>query len=82
VERRERTHRLIELGGLVQKSGLADLVDDDRATLYGALLSLVETLPEDERPSALALWRRRGQRAFSAEQDLKASADREGAVIS
>jgi len=29
--RRERTRHLIELGGLVQKAGLVELVDDDRA---------------------------------------------------
>jgi hypothetical protein len=36
--RRERTRHLIELGGLVQKAGLVELADDDRATLYGAML--------------------------------------------
>ncbi|MCE3544087.1 conjugal transfer protein TraD, partial [Escherichia coli] len=40
VQRRERTRHLIELGGLVQKAGLVKLVEDDRATLYGALLDL------------------------------------------
>jgi hypothetical protein len=40
VQRRERTRHLIELGGLVQKAGLVELTDDDRATLYGALLDL------------------------------------------
>jgi hypothetical protein len=74
VQRRERTHRLIELGGLVQKSGLADLVGDDRATLYGALLALTETLPPTDRQATLALWRRRGQRAFAAEQEQKTTA--------
>lgn len=69
MQRRERTHRLIELGGLVQKAGLADLVGDDRATLYGALLSLVETLAPADRQATLVLWRRRGQRAFAAEQE-------------
>ena len=75
MQRRERTHRLIELGGLVQKSGLADLVEDDRATLYGALLALAETLSPADRQATLALWRRRGQRAFAAEQEAKAAAD-------
>ncbi|WP_293468401.1 conjugal transfer protein TraD [Phenylobacterium sp.] len=74
MQRRERTHRLIELGGLVQKSGLADLVDDDRATLYGALLALTETLSPADRQATLALWRRRGQRAFAAEQDARTAA--------
>ena len=36
--RRERTRHLIELGGLVQKAGLVELVDDDRATLLGAFM--------------------------------------------
>jgi hypothetical protein len=80
VERRERTHRLIELGGLVQKSGLADAVGDDRATLYGALLALTETLSPADRQATLALWRRRGQRAFEAEQDARASATAQPAV--
>ena len=39
VKRRERTRHLIELGGLVVKAGLVDLIDDDRTTLYGAFLT-------------------------------------------
>src|SRR3546814_10519313 len=41
VARRERTRHLIELGGLVQKAGLVELADDDRATLYGDRKSVV-----------------------------------------
>ncbi|MEC5321840.1 conjugal transfer protein TraD, partial [Aurantimonas sp. A3-2-R12] len=37
VERRKRTRHLIELGGLVVKSGIADLTGDDRAMIYGAM---------------------------------------------
>jgi hypothetical protein len=59
---------LIELGGLVVKAGLVDLTDDDRATLYGALLTVADRLRSEERADALALWRRRGKRAFEAEQ--------------
>jgi hypothetical protein len=33
-----RTRHLIELGGLVVKSGIVDLTGDDRATIFGALL--------------------------------------------
>ncbi len=40
VERRARTRQLIELGGLVQKAGLVDLTDDDRAALLGAFLGV------------------------------------------
>ena len=42
--RRERTRHLIELGGLVQKAGLVELLDDDRATLLGAFLELADRL--------------------------------------
>jgi hypothetical protein len=69
VKRRERTRHLIELGGLVIKAGLVDLTDDDRATLYGAFLTVADRLRSDERDNALALWRQKGKRAFEAERD-------------
>lgn len=65
MQRRERTRHLIELGGLVQKAGLVDLTDDDRAALYGAMLELAARAREDGK--VLALWKRRGGRAFDAE---------------
>jgi conjugative transfer protein TraD len=67
VQRRERTRHLIELGGLVQKSGLIEITDDDRATLYGALLDLATQARTEDGVNALALWKRRGKRAFDAE---------------
>jgi len=67
LARRERTRHLIELGGLVQKAGLVDLADDDRATIYGALLELVGRVRDDENDDTLTLWKRRGKRAFDAE---------------
>lgn len=67
IKRRERTRHLIELGGLVVKAGLVDLVDDDRAALYGALLLIVDRMRGEERDTFMALCRRRGKRAF--EQD-------------
>ena len=73
-ERRARTHQLIELGGLVQKAGLVELLDDDRATLFGAFLELANRLQkrvderQDESPADLmARWRRHGLRAFDAD---------------
>tara|TARA_R110000782_G_scaffold19165_4_gene52411 strand:+ start:294 stop:509 length:216 start_codon:yes stop_codon:yes gene_type:complete len=69
VKRRERTRRLIELGGLVVKTGLDVLVDDDRAAIYGALLGLVQQVDEEQRDEVVALWRRKGKRAFEAEQN-------------
>jgi hypothetical protein len=80
--RRERTRHLIELGGLVQKAGLVELVDDDRATLLGAFMELADRLRGSslssgsdpgnagEGPRHLsARWRRRGLRAFDADRD-------------
>lgn len=58
-----------ELGGLVVKSGLVDLTEDDRATLYGAFLSVADRLRGDERDQARALWQRKGKRAFEADED-------------
>ena len=69
MQRRERARHLIKLGGLVQKAGLVDLVDDDRATLYGALLELAGKAREDG--NVLTLWKRRGHRAFDAEAEEK-----------
>ena len=73
VKRRERTRQLIELGGLVVKAGLVDLADDDRAALYGAFLTLAERLHSEDESSTLALWQRKGKRAFDAEEAAKAS---------
>ncbi|MDR2858117.1 MAG: conjugal transfer protein TraD [Novosphingobium sp.] len=51
----------------VVKAGSIDLTDDDRATIYGALLALADRLRGDERDHALALWKCKGKRAFGAE---------------
>jgi hypothetical protein len=67
MHRRQRTRHLIELGGLVQKTGLVELTDDDRAVLLGAFLAVADKLQGEERDNALTLWRRRGRRAFGNE---------------
>ena len=64
MKRRERTRNLIELGGLVQKAGLVELTDDDRAVIYGVLLVIAIKLSGDDHDELLVLWRRRGKRAF------------------
>lgn len=69
MQRRERTRHLIELGGLVQKSGLVELTDDDRATLYGAMLELAAQAGSEDGANALVLWKRRGKRAFDSESE-------------
>lgn len=67
IERRARTRHLIELGGLIQKAGLVDLTDDDRATILGGLLDLADRLQGDGGANLAEVWRRRGKRAFEAE---------------
>ena len=74
--RRERTRHLIELGGLVQKAGLVELVDDDRATLLGAFLEIADRLrgadeAEDDPCHLATRWRRRGLRAFEADREAQ-----------
>ena len=64
MTRRERTRHLIEMGGLVVKAGLVELTNDDRALLLGAFLQAADTLRGEDRDDAVALWRRRGMRAF------------------
>lgn len=76
VKRRERTRQLIELGGLVTKAGLVELTGDERATLYGAFISVAAKLRSEDREQALALWHRRGKRAFASEAEGVAINDR------
>ena len=66
MQRRERTRHLIELGGLVQKAGLVELLDDDRSAILGALLALAEQANGDRSGDVVEVWRRRGRRAFEA----------------
>lgn len=68
VDRRERTRHLIELGGLVQKAGLVDLTDDDRAVLFGAFLTIAAKLQGEDREQTIVLWKRKGRRAFEVER--------------
>jgi hypothetical protein len=70
MQRRERTRHLIELGGLVQKVGLVDLTDDDRATLLGGLLGLADMLQGEGGEVLREVWRRRGKAAFELDAAL------------
>ena len=64
IERRKRTRHLIELGGLVVKAGIVDLTDDDRATIYGALLWMADKLKSEGGERARGVWTAKGKRAF------------------
>ena len=68
VERRKRTRRLIELGGLVVKAGIVDLTGDDRAMIYGALLWMADKLQSDQGEHARGVWTKLGKMAFEAER--------------
>lgn len=71
MTRRERTRQLIQLGGLVVKAGLVDLTGDDRAAIFGLMFEGAATLRSERRDAALALWRRRGKRAFALADDAE-----------
>ena len=62
VQRRKRTRHLIELGGLVVKAGLVNLIGDDRATMLGALLWIADKLQSDQGERARALWSAKGSK--------------------
>ncbi len=79
-ERRARTRQLIELGGLVQKTGLTELLHDDRAALLGAMMELADQLRggrdgvKERSPQQLAAaWRHRGLRAFEMDKEATAT---------
>ncbi|AQR72903.1 conjugal transfer protein TraD [Sphingomonas sp. LM7] len=65
MKRRERTRQLIELGGLVAKAGLIELIDDDRAVLFGILSEAAAKIRSEDSERLTAIWRRRGIRAFA-----------------
>jgi conjugative transfer protein TraD len=64
VERRKRTRHLIELGGLIVKSGIEELTGGDRAMIYGALIWIAEKLKGDHGEHARALWAAKGKPGF------------------
>ena len=69
-QRRDRTHTLIEYGRLVVKAGIAEQVEDDPATLLGALLmirSLLGSVGGDAPATLKAEWRRQGLRALEVD---------------
>jgi len=76
VERRKRTRHLIELGGLVVKSGIVNVTGDDRAILLGALLWMADKLKSNQGEQARALWAARGKQAFEVDQATRKGTDR------
>jgi hypothetical protein len=68
VERRKRTRHLIQLGGLVMKSGIVELTGDDRAMIYGALLWMADKLQGDQGEQARSLWMAKAKQAFEEDR--------------
>lgn len=64
VTRRTRTRKLIELGGLVTKAGLAELAERDSVLLYGAFLDLAARLQDEDGDGLRQRWKRIGTRAL------------------
>ena len=60
MDRRARTRKLIELGGLVQKSGLVAATNDDRTLILGALIIIVRILEGQSANEKRAEWRALG----------------------
>ncbi|MBZ9811082.1 MULTISPECIES: conjugal transfer protein TraD [unclassified Mesorhizobium] len=67
VERRKRTRHLIELGGLVVKAGVVEMINEDRAIIYGALLWMADQLKSDQGEQIREIWATRGREAFISE---------------
>jgi len=70
VERRKRTRYLIELGGLVVKSGVVELTGDDRTVIFGALLWMADKLQSEQGERARALWAAKGKQAYEHESNV------------
>ena len=78
-ERKARTRTLIQLGGLIEKAGLLDLVEletgqdlqkdpetfDAAATLMGALLSLKEAFLSEEAQAQKMIWKVQGKKELA-----------------
>ncbi|TPL04292.1 conjugal transfer protein TraD [Mesorhizobium sp. B2-4-11] len=76
VERRHRTRRLIELGGLVVKARIVELTNDDRPTIHGAMLWIAEKLQSYEGEHARNLWAAKGKHAFAERNDEQKGSER------
>ena len=71
MDRRARTRKLIELGGLVQKSGLVDVANDDRALILGALILAARTLENPDAKEKCERWRAIGEEAMNSSKTSK-----------
>lgn len=59
---------MIEPGGLVIKASIVDLTNDDRATIYGAMIWMAEKLNSEDGEHARGVWTKLGKMAFEVER--------------
>ena len=64
MDRRARTRKLIELGGMVQKSGLVAATNDDRTLILGALLVIARNLEGPGSQEKRERWRVTGKESL------------------
>jgi Conjugal transfer protein TraD len=74
MQRYHRARHLIELGTLVQKSGLIDLLGDNQTTLLGAMLSLVTQAQSGDAHTLLAIWQRCGEACLRQQEPSRRDA--------
>jgi len=65
IEKKERTRRLIEIGGLAVKAGINTL---PASALYDRFLHIAADAKD---PHAVTQWERAGSRHFQAEEDIR-----------
>ena len=66
-----KLRHLVELGGLVVRSGLVELTDDERAVILGALLNISAAPQSEGRDQALLL--KGGKRCIAKQPGLAGS---------
>ena len=72
MDRRTRTRQLIELGGLMKKSGIVEITGNDRTLIFGALLWMADRLEGKQGDHARKVWCDWGRAAFEIEAKEKA----------
>ena len=71
MDRRARTRKLIELGGLVAKSGLVAVANNDRALILGALILIARNLEGPGSQDKHARWRAIGEEEMRSQMASK-----------
>lgn len=71
MDRRARTRKLIELGGLVAKSGLVAVANNDRALILGALILIARNLEGPGSQDKQARWRAIGEEEMRSQMASK-----------